>query len=185
MVASPSEMTRGEATRDGAAFRRLFEGEFDYVWSSLRRLGVREADLEDQTHELFLRVHRKLAEYDPARPIRPWLLAFAARIAAEYRRTAHYRREVTGLSVELADTAAHPEEAASRAEIRATVLEALEALDLDKRVVFVAVEIDGHAGRELAEALQIPLNTVYSRLRLAREEFSIALRRIQKRGGLE
>lgn len=184
MVASASEMTRGEATRDDMAFRRLFEGEFDYVWSSLRRLGVREADVEDQTHELFLRVHRKLSEYDPTRPIRPWLFAFAARIAAEYRRTAHYRREITGLSVELADTAAHPEEEASRAEVRAAVLEALEALDHDKRVVFVGVEIDGQGGRELAEALQIPLNTVYSRLRLAREEFGAAFRRIQKRRGL-
>lgn len=184
MVASSSEMTRGEATRDDVAFRRLFEGEFDYVWSSLRRLGVREADLEDQTHELFLRVHRKLSEYDSARPVRPWLLAFAARIAAEYRRSAHNRREITGLSVELAATSVHPEEAASRAETRAAVLEALEVLDLDKRVVFVGVEIDEQGGRELAEALQIPLNTVYSRLRLAREEFGAALRRIQKRGGL-
>ena len=61
-----------------------FDAELDYVWNALRRLGVREADLDDEVNEVFLRVHRQLAQYDPSRPIRPWLFAFAARVAAAY-----------------------------------------------------------------------------------------------------
>jgi RNA polymerase sigma-70 factor (ECF subfamily) len=61
-------------------FDSLFDAELDYVWNALRRLGVREADLDDEVNEVFLRVHRQLAQYDPSRPVRPWLFAFAARV---------------------------------------------------------------------------------------------------------
>jgi RNA polymerase sigma-70 factor (ECF subfamily) len=66
--------------------------------------------------------------------------------------------------------------------MRAMVLAALDALDQDKREVFVAIEIEEHSGPEVAEALGVSVNTVYSRLRLAREEFTTALRRKRKTG---
>jgi RNA polymerase sigma-70 factor (ECF subfamily) len=172
------------AVRGGAPldFDRLFEAELDYVWHSLRRLGVREADLDDEVNEVFLRVHRQLSTYDPARPLRPWLFAFAARVATEHRRRAHVRREVPGLPLDVEDVAPNTEALAAQAETRALVLRALDALDQPKREVLVAVDIDGHSGPELAEALGVSVNTVYSRLRLAREEFTTSLRRLRKDG---
>jgi RNA polymerase sigma-70 factor (ECF subfamily) len=161
-------------------FDELFETELDYVWKVLRRLGVREADLDDQVNEVFLRLHRKLADYDPSRPRRPWIFAFAARVAAEHRRLSQNRREIPGLHLEAEDPAPGAEERIAEAETRRLVLAALESLDRDKREVFVAVELEGHSGPDVAAALGISVNTVYSRLRLGREEFTLALRRMRR-----
>src|ERR1700722_2122177 len=83
--------------------RTLFEEHVDYVWITLRHLGAREADLEDLTHEDFMRVFDHLDQYDPARPVRPWLFACAYRIASEQRRLARHRLEVLGSGVEALD----------------------------------------------------------------------------------
>ncbi len=164
----------------GVDFERLFEDELDYVWKALRRLGVREADLDDQVNEVFLRVHQRLADYDPCRPIRPWLFAFAARVAAEQRRLSRNAREIPGLPLEARDESPDAEENAATNETRAHVLAALDELDREKREVFVAIELAGHSGPEVAGALGISVNTVYSRLRLARTEFTVALRRSRR-----
>jgi len=164
-------------------FELWFEQEFEYVWTALRRLGVREADLEDLVHETFLRVHRHSASYEPDRPLRPWLFGFAVRVASEFRRLARNRVEVPGLPEAPPDSSPNAEELVSSAQERRLVLEALDAIDWERRAVFVAIEIQEHTGPEVAESLGIPLNTVYSRLRLAREEFTAAFRRLQTRRG--
>ena len=163
-------------------FEALFDAELDYVWNALRRLGVREADLDDQVNEVFLRVHGQLDRYDPARPIRPWLFAFAVRVAAEHRRLARNQRELLGVPLEAPDPAPGPDEQTEQNEARALVLSALDTLAPDQRAVFVALDIEGHSGVEVAEALGISVNTVYSRQRLAREKFTNSLRRLQKTG---
>jgi RNA polymerase sigma-70 factor (ECF subfamily) len=165
-------------------FATVFDREFSYVWRAVRRLGVREADLEDVTQEVFLRVHRALPDYDPARPIRPWLFAFAARVASDYRKLARHRVEVMGVAIEPLDPAARPEELVLRREALDTAARAIDAIDFDQREVFLLHEIDGYSIVDVAAALGIPSNTAYSRLRLARESFAAAARRIraQERG---
>src|SRR6185437_13908682 len=88
----PSPRGRSMEESDGreGRFRTLFEAELDYVFATLRRLGVAPRDLEDVTHEVFLRVHARWDEYDPARPVRPWIFAFAFRLASDYRRLARH-----------------------------------------------------------------------------------------------
>ncbi len=162
-------------------FRAIFEAECSYVVHSLRRLGVHERDLEDVSHEVFLSIHRKLHEYDPARPLRPWIFAFADRHASDWRRLARHRRETIDDAVEPIDHAPSIDERLDAERARARVLEALEGIDLDQRAVFVMHEIDGVAIPAVAAALSIPLNTAYSRLRLAREKFAAAVRRLEAR----
>ncbi len=65
------------------------------------------------------------------------------------------------------------------AERRALVLSALDRMPLERRAVFVMHEIDEHSIPDVARALDLPLNTAYSRLRIAREEFAAAVRRLQ------
>jgi RNA polymerase sigma-70 factor (ECF subfamily) len=165
-------------------FRAIFDGECAYVWHTLRRLGVHERDLEDVTHDVFVTVHRKLDDYDPSRPIKPWIFGIAYRVASDYRRLARHRREVvTAMSsvdggFEPADERPAADERYETAQSRALVTEALGALEIDRRAVFVMHELDGHAMPEIARVLSIPLNTAYSRLRLAREQFSVVVRRL-------
>lgn len=71
-----------------------------------------------------------------------------------------------------------PERAYGEAQAREIVLAALDALPEERRGVFVACELDGASASEVAERLEIPLGTVYSRLRVAREELTVAVRRL-------
>jgi RNA polymerase sigma-70 factor (ECF subfamily) len=160
-------------------FREVFDQGFAYVFASLRRLGVREADLEDVTHEVFMVAHKKLAEFDPTRSLLAWLFGFAYRLASDYRKRAHHRREVPdGAAAERIDPAPLPEGQVADEQRRRVVLTALEDLDVDKRAVLVMHDIDGHAMPLVASTLGIPLNTAYSRLRLARAELRDAVQRI-------
>jgi RNA polymerase sigma-70 factor (ECF subfamily) len=145
-------------------FTKLFEEHFGFVCRSLQRLGVREADMEDIAQELFLAIHRALPESDRSRPLRPWLFGFAVRFASNYRRLSWHRgRELDDVPV---SPKLHDKLAAKR-----TVLRALERLDFDKRVVLVMHDLEEFTAPEIAAELGLPLNTVYSRVRLAREAF--------------
>jgi RNA polymerase sigma-70 factor (ECF subfamily) len=161
-------------------FRALFDGEFAYVWTSLRRLGVPARDLEDVTHDVLLEVYEQLDRYDPARPLRPWLFAFAFRFASDYRRLARHRVEVMDDAVEAVSLGAPADEAVAAREARVLIARALDAIPLDRRAVFVLYELEECAMSDIAASLEIPLHTAYSRLRVAREEFQARIERIQR-----
>jgi len=162
------------------SFAAIFEAEFDYVYNTLRRFGVREADAIDQVQEVFIVVNQLLPDYDASRPIRPWLVAIAYRVAGRYRSLSRNVREVLDVTpAEPTDTAPLADETIERDQARALALEAIDQIDLPRRTVFVLAEIDEVPIPEIAEALGIPVNTAYSRLRLAREDFESAVRRLR------
>jgi RNA polymerase sigma-70 factor (ECF subfamily) len=168
-AATPSPAAR-------ALFRALFDQHLSYVWSSLRRLGVADRDREDLANEVFFRVYQRLHELDPDRPVRPWLFAFAVRVASEHRRRAQNRFEAVGGGDDASLLAvAPPPPNADSAEL---VSAALETLDMDKRAVLVLHDLDGSTVPEIAVALGIPEGTAYSRLRAGREQFVAAMRRL-------
>lgn len=171
-------------THHQARFEEIYASEIRYVWNSLHRLGVPARDLEDVAHETLLTVYRKLGEYDASRPIRPWIFGFVYRTAADYRKRAYRRHEVTDeadLDTRVDDGPSAEQEVVKQQE-RALVVKALESLSIDNAAVFVMMEIDGCSAPEVVQALGVPLNTVYSRLRTAREQFAAAVRRISLRG---
>jgi len=161
-------------------FRALFDAESSYVAASLGRLGVSPSDRDDLVVEVFVRVHRELARYDASRPLRPWLFAFAARVASEHRRLARHRREVIGEEVEAAATTDAPDRALEVNEARRIVELALDALDDDKRAVVVLHDLDETPVPEIARALGIAEGTAYSRLRAGRAELTSAVRRLTR-----
>jgi RNA polymerase sigma-70 factor (ECF subfamily) len=162
-----------------AFFRSLFDRELSYVWSSLGRLGIPEADREDLANEVFFRIYQRMDDYDPARPARPWIFAFAVRVASEHRRRARNRYEALGGGDDAADAAVAP--ARPNDDAAGLITAALEGLDLDKRAVLVLHDVDGSTVPEIARSLGIPEGTAYSRLRAAREHLTAAVRRLQRR----
>lgn len=183
-MSSLNRMHEPDIERPG--FREVYEAWFDYVWRTLKRLGVREAELEDAAQEVFMVVHRRLEDYDPRRPLRPWLVGIAYKVAARERRRPRHARERAldeqMLSAQVA-RAPDPERVVQARQRRARVIAALDTLDADRRVIFVMHELDGIPCPEIGEALGVPLNTVYSRLRIARLRFKAALDRLRLRGG--
>lgn len=159
-----------ELSEETRFFRAIFEEHFERVCRNLRRLGVRERELEDSAHEVFIVVHRLLHEYDRARPLLPWLFGITLRVASDYRHRPRYQREVLD-ATETADGSVDPFDL----EARWTVLRALEVLSDDKRAVLVMHDLEEYTMPEIAHVLGIPLNTAYSRLRLARADFRKAL----------
>jgi RNA polymerase sigma-70 factor (ECF subfamily) len=156
-----------QAIRD---FRRFFEAEFGYVCRALRRLGVLEGDVYDVTQEVFVTVYQQLSSYDPSRPLRPWLYAFAVRFASNYRRLSRHTEARTG------DVDVHGDAPSSeRRQARDLVLRALETMDFDQRAVVVMHDFEGMSAPEIAAVTEAPLNTVYSRIRLGREAFRRAV----------
>lgn len=150
-------------------FSEAYEAQFAPLHRFLRRLGVRSADLEDVCHEVFLIFHRKIDRIAAGVSDRTFLFGIGARAAADYRRLARHR------AVEL-DEATHA--GASTEDLyrlRGDLERALDALHEDRRAVLVMHELEAMTAPEIADALGIPLNTVYSRLRLARADFERAL----------
>lgn len=167
-------------------FRRVFETELSYVWTSLRRLGVPTRDRADVAQQVFLAVHRQLDHYDPARPLRPWLFAFAFRCASDYRKLSRVRHEKLSEGSGDDDEARVPAIAAAADDDLATrslLARALAELDLDKQAMLILHELEEQPVPTIAMTLGIPVQTAYSRLRVAREELGNVVRRLCEQGG--
>lgn len=152
-----------------SGFRALYETEYGFVWSAVRRFGVPGALLEDAVQDTFIVAYRRRRSFAPG-PTRPWLYGIARGVASNYRRTA---RRVARKREALADTvgpvAAHS--GATQASLRA--LDAFLAnLSSEDRELFVLSEIEGLTGPELSSALQLKTRTVYRRLDRLRDRFA-------------
>ncbi len=162
-------------------FETVYEQHFDFVWRSLRRLGVREACLDDAAQDVFVVVHRKLDSFEGRSSLKTWLFGIALRVARNYHRTAQ-RRDAEALPETVADASAPgPHEATAQAEAVRLLHSLLDTLCDDRRAVFVMMELEQMSAPEVAEALSVNLNTVYSRLRKARVDFEAALTRHRAR----
>ena len=162
-------------------FEAVFRSELGWVINTLRRYGVREADVEDVAHDVFVTFHRRLADFDPTRSVRAWLGGIAYRVASDHRQRAHVRRELADDTIEVRDSTPGADEALDRERTRALVIDALRDVQDERRPVLVLHDLDGLAMPEIAASLGLPLNTAYSRLRLARADFKKAIER--RRGG--
>lgn len=165
--------------------RAVYDEHFQFVWRSLRRLGVREADVPDAVQDVFLVVHRKLAEFEGRSKVTTWLFGIAMRVARDRQKLAYTRRRVDD-----EDAVAGCVDASADAFAELERKQGLELLELildgmpmEQRAVFSLFELDGLTGDDIAELLEIPLGTVYSRLRLAREVFQRAVTRLRAREG--
>ena len=139
-----------------------------FVWRTLRRLGVRDADVDDVCQEVFVVVSRKLAEFEPRASLKSWLYGICVRSSAAHRRRAQVRREVPTEAPEAGSTERGPDAALESRQGLAMLDRALESLDEDKREVFVLYEIEELAMSEVAGILGCPLQTAYSRHTAAR-----------------
>lgn len=161
----------------------VYDGHFRYVWRCLRTLGVRDAWLDDALQDVFLVVQRRLPEFDGRAELRTWLYAIAVRVARKYRA----RAGKEPASIEDGALGEEPasdgdgERSAHSNERLLLARRALAALDDAKREVFVLARVEQMSAPEMALVLGVPLNTVYSRLRAARQAFEAEVCRLEAR----
>ena len=161
-------------TSEPLDFTRVYEAWFDPCLRWLRALGIPDADLEDVGQEVFVVVRRKLGGFEGDR-LAAWLYRIAARTASDQRRRAWFRRLWTrGSRIDL-DTmhshAAGPAELYERREAERLLDGVLARMSEKRRVAFSLYEIEGYSGEEIAQLLDVPVATVWTRLHHARKEF--------------
>jgi RNA polymerase sigma-70 factor, ECF subfamily len=168
------------APDDAVDFDEIYGRHFAFVWRSLRALGVTEDCAEDAAQDVFVVVHRRLGEFEGRAKVTTWLYAISRRVASDYFRR---RRKTSIVSEKEADTlpdrrGASPLMSVESARAAQTLERFLSTLDTDQRDVFFLMCIEELSAPEAAELLQTKLNTVYSRLRLARQKFERYVARI-------
>jgi RNA polymerase sigma-70 factor (ECF subfamily) len=157
----------------------VYRDHMEFVWRTCRYLGVHPADCEDVVHEVFIVVKRRLPAYDRAHSMRSWLAGITRRKVLHYHRgRARTERKIAEAPPPAPDDGG-PEKAVSRREAAAAVREFLAALDPDKRDVFVLCELEGLSAPEMAPVLGANVNTIYSRLRSARQAFERHVARLE------
>ena len=168
---------------EDARLRAMLDAHFEFIWRSLRRLGLSDDRADDAAQQVFVVAARRLGSIMLGSE-KSFLLRTAMRVASDVRRSASYRREVVH-----ADPAAgleggmRPDDLLDQWRARALLDRVLHAMDLDLRSVFVLFEIEEMTTAEIAVLLEIPYGTVASRLRRAREQFQTKLARLRLHQG--
>jgi RNA polymerase sigma-70 factor (ECF subfamily) len=159
--------------------RTIFQQYSDFVWRSLRRLGVQDADVDDALQEVFLVVYRRISEYEDRGLMRAWLFTIARQVASHHHR-GNARTDLRHRALVVDASSPDLEEIVARREAQEVVRTFLEGLDEPQRMVFLLSDVEGMSAPEIAAALGANLNTVYGRLRLARKRFE---RAVERHGG--
>lgn len=173
-------MASGEPRAGVPEFTDVFRQHFDFVWRTIRSLGVADAAVDDAVQEVFICVHRRLPDFEHRSALKTWIYSIAYHTAQNYRRSAR-RREAAALDLEMASREPGPGELVAVAQAGRFVLEFLDTIPRERRDVFVLCVLEELSAPDVAEILRVKLNTVYSRLRLARADFRTALERFAKR----
>jgi RNA polymerase sigma-70 factor, ECF subfamily len=163
-------VARPEAARP-LSFDAIYDQHVDFVWRALRGLGVAPPFLDDAVQDVFIVVHRRLPEFLGRSKVTTWLFSIALRVAQAYRSRQRPTDNLADVEDRLLDERPSPFDAAARAEILALLERILDSLDDKKRIVFVLMELEQMTAEEVAALLDVNVNTIYSRHRMARIEF--------------
>lgn len=171
----------GAADRDSdpvspGPLEQIYAEHFAFVWRTLRALGLPAAALDDAAQDVFVVVHDRLHSFVEGSSLRAWLFGIARNVARR-----HHERGARSSPLQLVHPPAPLEEQVQWRERADVVARFLASLDDGHREVFVAAQLDGMTAPEVAEALGLKLNTVYSRLRTARVRFEQAIARDEAR----
>jgi RNA polymerase sigma-70 factor, ECF subfamily len=163
------------------AFPEIYKTYFGFVWSCSRRLGVSDAEIDDVVQDIFIVIHGRIGTLQQPESLRSWIYGIVRRTASEYRRA---KRTSAASALALATQSElqypqlpSPQHLAEQSDQVKLLWSLLEGIDPPKREVFVLAELDEMTAPEIASAIELPVNTVYSRLRGARQELEEALKR--------
>ena len=146
------------------------------VYGVARRIVQRHDVADDVTQEAFLRGYQALASFDVERPFGPWICRIAANLAVNHVRSPRAReQELPEGHLETRSHASDPLRDVLENEAQSVLQQALAGLPPDQRAVLVLRVVEDLSYREIADALQLEMGTVMSRLSRAREKLRRAL----------
>jgi len=152
----------------------IYKEHHSFVWRSVRRLGLPESGVDDAVQDVFMVAYRRLGDFEGRSTIKTWLFGIALRVVKDHRRKA-MRAERRIAALEAPAPAPTVEDDVGQKRAIALLDSLLDTLDEPQRAVFVMAEVEGMTAPEISSVLDVKLNTVYSRLRLARRKFQRTL----------
>ena len=172
-----AELVRCVAGGDLSPLGVLYDRHHEGVRQFVARATAGSADVDDITHEAFLTLAKIAGRYDGRSSARPFLLGIAAQLVRRRKRgLGRWTQALSAFADTLSDSKVRtPEDAATTTEEMRRFDEALCRLTEEKRLVFLLVEREGLSGDDVARALDIPVNTVWTRLHHARNDLRKAL----------
>jgi RNA polymerase sigma-70 factor (ECF subfamily) len=179
--AAPPALDAGVLERcraqDPMAFRAFVVRYERMVFALLSRMMGHGPEVEDLAQEAFVRAFRAFPSFDPTGPAKAstWLLTIATRLALDAKKKKRLERADEG-EAEGASTRSTPELTLERRELGRAIAEAAAKLPDDQRAALVLAELHGLSLAEIADALDVPENTVKTRLFRAREKMRTALK---------
>lgn len=172
MTEAPSEVAHQGA--DAIDLERAFRRYYRFVWRTVLHMGVPTASVDDAVQDVFMTAYRQRTRYDGRAPLKSWLFGIARNVARNHRRR---KRPMVALPEGVPTSVGQPDEHVARLQAVDLVERFLEGLDPGQRDVFTLTHVEGMTAPEIAKLLGVKLNTVYSRLRLARRRFEQAVKR--------
>lgn len=168
-------------------FEDVYERYFEFVWRSLRLLGVARVALDDAVQDVFGTIARQLPRFEGRSSLRTWVFGIAQFTAANHRRSARRKSApLEPLHDDLASDQPGPHAHVEAQQLKDVIFRFCEELDEGRRAVFVLGVLEELPAAEIAELLEIPVNTVYSRSRalklLLRERIEERTREPERRG---
>lgn len=157
------------------SFDALYDRYFATAWRTLRALGVPATLLDDAVQDVFLVVHRQLPQFEARSTARTWICGIACNVASNYRRRERRKGGLLPLDPKLPESAPGPEDRMEQSQTWLAVRRFLDRLNEGKRAAYVLSRFEGLSAPEIAEALGVPLNTVYSRIHAVEGAFKAFL----------
>jgi RNA polymerase sigma-70 factor (ECF subfamily) len=185
-VDEPANVSSGFSDQGGTSvippFKEIYKIYFNFVWSSAGHLGAPKDAIDDLVQDVFLVIHDRLHTLQRPEALRSWIYGIVRRTISDHRR-ARRTRETLGATLGAEPKPSHPSplDVTEMNSDLAILKGILASLDEQKREIFVMVEVLEMSVPEVAQAIEIPLNTAYSRLRNAREAFNQALALLESR----
>jgi len=175
-VADEASLIARIAAGDAVALRVLFARHHVRIYRFIRRLVRDAAVAEELTNEVFLEIWRHAKSFAGTASALTWMLSIAHHRAISSLRKRREESWDDGAACALPDAADNPEVAAQKRDAGAILRRCLDALSPEHKGVVDLVYYHEMSISEAAAVLQIPENTVKTRLFHARKRLSELLR---------
>jgi RNA polymerase sigma-70 factor, ECF subfamily len=167
----------------GLDFDEIYDTHFDFVWRSLRLLGIPDELVEDAIQDTFSVVSRQLASFEGRSALRTWLFAILHRVASNYRRARRRKQSPLIPFEEMASHEPGPDAHVEAQDVARIVERYCDGLEPERRALFVLAVLEELPAAEVAACLSLPVSLVYSRVFTLRKGLEKALLAREVDGG--
>ncbi len=174
-----SEVRSGEPRAVArASFDSIYAEYADFLWQSALSLGVRQHSVADVIQDVFVVVHRKLADFEGRSQLRTWLYGILLNVVRDHRRSLR-RKPTSPLDEGELLSSEDPEKSLETRDELTRFNDALAALKEDERTFFVLLYVEEFSPKEVAELLSMTSVAVYSKARRVKESFETSLAKLE------